>query len=158
LRVRVIGVGSGFGDDAAGLAVIDWLAERALPAGVSLARCERPLPDLLDACEDADAAVLVDALCGAGPAGSLIELDEASIARERVGSSHGFGSARALALARSLERAPARIAWLAIAIDRPRRGAGLSEPVRDAVPAAGRRALELACRIGHLEGVPSPRA
>ena len=50
------------------------------------------------------------------------------------------------------------IGLLAIAIDPPQRGAGLSDPVREAVPGAGRRALELACRIGDMEPVPSRHA
>ena len=36
MRVRVIGVGSGFGDDAAGLAVAELLARGALPAQITV--------------------------------------------------------------------------------------------------------------------------
>jgi hydrogenase maturation protease len=150
VQIRVIGVGSDAGDDAAGLAVVDWLAAQRRPACVSLARCERPLPDLVDALDGADAAIVVDAARGGGAPGVVRRLDEAAIADAHSPSSHGFGARRAVALARALGRAPRRLVWLAISIDSARPGEGLSPAVREAVPEAGRRALEEARRIGDL--------
>jgi hydrogenase maturation protease len=147
MQVRVIGVGSGVGDDAAGLAVIEWLAAQPRPEGVSLARCERPLPDLVDALEGADAAVLVDAARGGDPPGRVRRVDEAAIAAAPSPSSHGFGARRAVALARALGRAPRRLVWIAVAIDSARPGRDLSPAVRAAIPEAGRLALDEARRI-----------
>jgi hydrogenase maturation protease len=147
MHVRVIGLGSGFGDDAAGLAVIEWLEERGLLPGTALARCPRPVPDLLDAFEDADAAVLVDAARSGAPPGTVRELDEREIAARASASTHGLGALSAVRLARSLGRAPERLAWVGIAIGAVRPGAGLSEPVRAAIPEAGRRALAAAHRL-----------
>jgi len=147
MQVRVIGVGSGAGDDAAGLAVIEWLAAQPRPANVSLARCERPLPDLVDALEGADAAVLVDAARGVDPPGRVRRVDEAAIAAAPSPSSHGFGARRAVALARALGRAPRHLVWIAVSIDAARPGQGLSSAVQAAIPEAGRLALEEARRI-----------
>lgn len=147
MHVRVIGLGSGFGDDAAGLAVIEWLAERAGPRDVSFACCRRPLPDLLDAFEGVDAAVLVDAARGGGAPGRVRELGEREIATRGSASTHGLGALEVVNLAKSLDRAPARLAWVGIAIAAVRPGDGLSPPVRAAIPEAGRRVLEVVQRF-----------
>ena len=158
MRVRVIGVGSGTGDDAAGLAVIEWLASQPRPQDVSLARCERPLPDLLEALDGADAAILIDAARGGDPPGRVRRIDEAAIEARGGASSHGYGTFRAVSLARALDRAPRRIVWLAIAIAAVEPGRDLSPPVRAAVPVAGRLALEEACKISALTTGASPDA
>jgi hydrogenase maturation protease len=154
VQVRVIGVGSGAGDDAAGLAVVEWLAAQPCPAGVSLARCERPLADLVDALDGADAAIVVDAVRGGGTAGTVRRVDEAAIADAGSPSTHGFGARRAVALARALGRAPRRLVWLAIAIDSARPGDGISPAVRAAIPEAGRLALAEASRIAAAGEAP----
>lgn len=114
MRVRVIGIGTRRGDDAAGLAVIESLAARDLPPGTRVATCERPLPDLLDLLADADAAVLVDAARGSGAAGSARRVGRAELARWAATSSHGFGVAQVLALAEALGRAPGRLELVAV--------------------------------------------
>jgi hydrogenase maturation protease len=154
VTVRVVGVGSGFGDDAIGLAVVDWLATQPLPAGVELARCERPLPDLLDACEDAQGCVVVDALRSGDRAGRVRRLDAGAIATHAAGSSHGFGVARALALAEALGRGPARVAWVGIEVGAATPAAPLSAAARDAIAPAGRLALALAREIAGLAEEP----
>jgi hypothetical protein len=52
-----------------------------------------------------------------------------------------------LELAQDLGRAPARIAWVGIAIGPPLPGAELSAAVRAAIPEAGRRVLEAVSRL-----------
>lgn len=151
MRVRVIGVGSGFGDDAAGLAVADRLAGCERPALVTVARCERPLPDLLDALDGVDAIVLVDATRGGGPAGTVRRLQAGEIAGAAPASSHGFGVARALALARALGSAVARVEWIGIEVGGVRPGDPLSREVEAALPGAAAAALALACEIADLE-------
>jgi len=151
VTVRVIGVGSGFGDDAVGLAVIDWLAARPLPAGIELARCERPLPDLLDACEGAHGCVLVDAMRSGASAGSVRRLDAGEIAAREATSTHGFGVARALALAGVLGRRCERVEWVGVEIGAAGPAEGLSAAARAAVPRAAELALDLARRIDELQ-------
>jgi hydrogenase maturation protease len=146
LRVHLIGVGTRHGDDAAGLAVAEALAARALPDGVAVHVCERPLPDLLDALEGAEAAVIVDASrTGAAP-GSLQRLTRGELARTGSTSSHGLGVAQALALAQALGRAPARVELLAIEAT-GRRRATLSPAVAAALPGAVDSALAIAREI-----------
>jgi hydrogenase maturation protease len=114
MRVRVIGVGTRNGADGAGLDVLELLSTRALPGGVTLAACERPLPDLLDSLAGAEAAVIVDAARGVGPGGGARRLACEELARPAATSSHGFGVAQTLALAAALGRAPRRVEVVAI--------------------------------------------
>jgi hydrogenase maturation protease len=145
----VIGVGSRHGDDVAGLAVAEALAARALPDGVVVHVCERPIPDLLDALEGAEAAVIVDASrTGAAP-GSLHRFAHAELARTWSTSSHGLGVAQALALATTLGRAPEHIEVLAIEAT-PRRGPKLSPAVSAALAGAAQTALQIASEIQGL--------
>lgn len=158
MRVHLIGVGSGHGDDDAGLRVAAALAARALPPGVAVRRCERPLPDLLDALAGADAAVIIDAAATGAAPGSVRRLASSELARHGAASSHGLGVAQVLALAAALDRAPARVELLAIEIAAcaPRaEGAPPSPALLAAVAAATEAALEIAREIQGLGRVSS---
>jgi hydrogenase maturation protease len=147
VRVHVIGVGSGHGDDAVGLAVAAVLAARPLPAGIVVRRCERPLPDLIDALEGADAAVIVDASrTGAAP-GRVQRLAAGDLARPRAASSHGLGVAQVLDLSRALGRAPGRVELVAVEIA----GAGEAPhpSLRAVVDAAADAVLGIARGLQH---------
>ena len=146
MRVHVIGVGTPHADDAAGLAVADVLASRALPAGIVVKKCAVPLPGLLDELDGADAAVLVDAALGVAAPGTLCRLAPHEIARAGAASSHGFGVGDALALAAALGRAPQRIEVLAIGAEHGA-GDGLSPRVAAAIAPAADAALALACAL-----------
>ncbi len=143
MRVHVIGIGTLHGDDAAGLAVAEALAARSLPDGVALRTCARPLPDLLDALDGADAAVLVDAARTGGVPGAIRRLAPGELARMRSPSSHGLGVAQALALAAALGRGPERIALVAIEVDPIEHGV-LSAAVAASIAAAADEALAIA--------------
>lgn len=146
----MIGIGTDRGDDAAGLAVADALALRELPAGVSVHRCERPVPDLLDALEGAEAAILVDAARTGAPPGRVQRLAREELARTRAASSHGLGVGQALALAEALGRAPVRIEVVALEIG-DASAPGLSPAAREAVAQAVESAIEIAREIQGLE-------
>jgi hydrogenase maturation protease len=145
VRIHLIGIGTGHGDDAAGLRVAEALAATPLPPGVAVRACARPLPDLLDALEGADAAVIVDAArTGAAP-GCVRRLAREDLALARPASSHGLGVAQVLQLAEALGRAPARVELLGVEIGLPVPGAvATTPPVRAAIPAAAAAALALA--------------
>jgi hydrogenase maturation protease len=152
----VVGVGSPFGDDRVGWDVVTAL-EVALQAGLAPLRdvrtCafDRPGALLVEALQGVQHAVIVDAALGPGvPAGTMRWLDERDIEPGPGASSHGFGLAEALALARALGTAPERVDLLAIYAD-GFEGDGLSRPLRDAVPAAVQRILE---RIGRMPKAP----
>lgn len=147
MRVRVIGVGSPFGDDAVGLHVARRLAQVGVPPGVEVLERDRPGLALVDDLRDAELAWIVDAVASDMAPGTLLPLAPDALALPRAASSHGLGVAESLALARALGRALPRVRLLGIAIARPVRGVpgdALSAPVAAAVgPACAlvRRAL-----------------
>lgn len=150
MRVHVIGIGTLHADDAIGLAIADRLASLPLPDGVIVKTCARPLPDLLDAFEGADGAVLVDAACTGAAPGSILRFAVSDLARSRTPSSHGVGVAQALALAEALGCAPARVECLAVeAIPVPRDApwAQISPAVAASICEAADAALEIACKM-----------
>jgi hydrogenase maturation protease len=107
--IRVIGIGSPFGDDRAGLEVAARLAGLAAP-DLDVIRADRPGVDLVELLRGVDAAIVVDAVRSGAPAGTLHDLDLSAVphVRLRYLSSHGFGVAEALALAQALGRMPGR--------------------------------------------------
>lgn len=146
MSIRVIGVGSPFGDDRAGWEVVAAL-EAALrsaaipPLRVDIRACDRPGAALVQLLAGVPHAVIIDVALSAGSrAGSVRWLDEREIEARRAVSSHGFGLAEALALARALDDAPSRVSVLAISATHFE-GEALSDPVREAVPVAVREVL-----------------
>lgn len=147
MRIRVIGVGSPHGDDAVGWAVAERLADE--PPGppphggaeveLEVVRCERPPLALVDALAGADAAVVVDATRAGLAPGSVHEPAPEDLREPAALSCHGLGVAHALALARELGRAPARLALVGVEAG-PLAGDGLS-------PAAARGAARAADRV-----------
>jgi hydrogenase maturation protease len=140
----VVGIGQeAAGDDGVGLAVARELAGR----GVSV-RESADASILLALLEAGHRVVVVDAVAGGGPPGSVIRL-----ALDELGggptplSSHGLSVAEAIALARTLygPRIIAELAIIGIAIDRPTvHVVGLSAAVAAAVGPAAALAAELA--------------
>jgi hydrogenase maturation protease len=140
MSVLVVGVGSPFGDDRVGWEVVAALEEALrsglqLPVAVRTCALDRPGAALIDALRDAHHAVIVDACAAGSAAGSLCWLDEHALEAAPSASSHGFGLAQALALARAIGATPDRVDVLAVSgaqFD----GDTLSDAVRAAVPAA----------------------
>ena len=136
--VTVIGIGSPFGDDRLG-----WLAAEALrtspviaAAGVgavSIVVRDRPGFMLLSDWQDTDKVVLIDAVCGGAVPGSLrvLSADEI-VSGDTTLSTHGFGVAAAVELARVLGHLPAQWVLYGLEIDRGHTGDGLSPQVQQA--------------------------
>lgn len=148
--VSIIGIGSPFGDDAAGLEAARRLSA-APPAGVTVVCADRPGAGLLDFLEVANAAILIDATRSGAPPGTLhdVDLRRAGTLVSRLVSSHEIGVAEALELARALGRSPRRGRFLGI--EAPREGAlraGLSAPVEQCVDRAVARARHWAEVLG----------
>lgn len=103
--LRVIGLGSPFGDDAAGWLVIEHL-QTLIPARdeVELLVRDRPGVGLLRDLEGVKEAILVDAVRSGQPPGTLHRLtpEEAERLPATLFSSHGLGLAEALRLAHTL--------------------------------------------------------
>jgi hydrogenase maturation protease len=113
--ISIIGIGSPFGDDSAGLEAARRLSA-APPAGATVVVADRPGAGLLDLLEGADAAILIDAIRSGARPGSLrdVDLRRAEAIVSSVVSSHELGVAEALALARALGRFPSRGRFLGI--------------------------------------------
>lgn len=135
MPATIIGVGNRWrGDDGLGLVVAERLAAgRPLP-GVVVRR--EDASGLADAWRGADVAVVVDAMASSDPPGTIrrFEVGDAPVPRDTLRcSTHGFGVAEAIELARSLGRLPSRLIVYGVAGERFDHGSDLSEPVARAV-------------------------
>ena len=112
--IRIIGIGSPFGDDAVGWRVIEHLQGR-VPDAVELLSLDRPGAGLVQWLEGADHVVLIDGIRSDGRPGEVrsVALDALDALPESP-STHGFGLAHALRLAGAMGALPARLAIHAI--------------------------------------------
>jgi hydrogenase maturation protease len=140
--IRIIGIGSPLGDDAAGLVAARRLAA-APPRGCQVIAADRPGAGLIDLLEGAAAVILIDAVRSDAAPGAIhvLNLREIGALGERLVSSHGIGVASAIELAAKLERAPVR--GRLIGIEAATGGRGLDE-ISPAVKDAIERAIALA--------------
>jgi len=114
-EVVVVGVGSPFGGDRTGWAVIDRLAAGEPLPGVRLERLDRPGPALIPALGTAGRAVIVDAVRSGAAPGTLHRFTAADrLPRTRAVSGHGLGLADALALGERLGDLPP---WVVIGVE-----------------------------------------
>ncbi len=105
------------GDDAVGPLVAERLRER----GIAVLDCQEEPTRLLDAMVGLDLLVIVDAVRSGGPPGTLVRIearDEPLPADLGFASTHAFGIAEALELARALDRAPACVVVHGVAGER----------------------------------------
>jgi hydrogenase maturation protease len=134
--IVVIGVGNAYrGDDAVGLAVAERLRGR-LPTGVTVLDCEQEPTRLLDAWQDADVALVVDAAASDAPPGTVHRFDasgEGLPAHVFRSSTHAFGVGDAVELARALGRLPERVVVYGVEGADFTAGSGLSTHVTAAV-------------------------
>ncbi|MGC9457686.1 MAG: hydrogenase maturation protease [Halothiobacillaceae bacterium] len=111
IQWRVIGIGSPFGDDRLGWAVVRSLQTRC--DGLSGLEClvlDRPGPALLTHLAGARQVAIVDAMRSGAAEYSLLEIDPAKPdAGGSWTSSHGFGLLQTLALGRTLGQLPPRL-------------------------------------------------
>jgi hydrogenase maturation protease len=129
--ILVIGVGnSDRGDDAAGLEAARRIGEAA-PAHVRVIECAGDISDLVARLAEADRVILIDACSSGAPAGSVRRLVVAENPLPALGSvsSHGFGLAEAIELARALGQLPASCILYLIEGERFDTGAGISDTV-----------------------------
>ena len=107
--IRIIGIGSPFGDDAVGLEVARILAE-APPPDCEVIAADRPGATLLELLDGAEAAILVDAVQSGNAPGLIHEFDlTSSIARMLIYSPRTISAwlRRFNSLASSTVRRPA---------------------------------------------------
>lgn len=115
--LRVLGVGSPGDTDRLGWQVIELLRQQALPDEVVLKACDRPGPALVTEMAGAEAVILIDALCGDCEPGTVVRLDGAEIRGDAGAiSTHAFGVAEAIDLARTLGSLPPRLCVLGLCV------------------------------------------
>lgn len=141
-RALVIGLGQPLGgDDAVGLGVAERLRSSGIPA---LAVSDTGA--LVDLLAGTDRAVIIDAVVGAGPAGTVVHLQDDELiahAGAMPVSSHGLSVASAVAIARALGGA-AEAHLVGISINPPSRlSSSLSNDVAAAVDSAAARVREI---------------
>ena len=149
----MIGIGNRWrSDDAAGLDVVARLRD-ALPQDVELLEREGEPTALIDAWSGADAVWVVDAVSSGAPAGTVHRLDASD--RELPAevfrtSTHHFGLAEAVELARAVGSLPPRLVVFGIEAARLEVGNTLTAEVEDAVGRAADavRKEVLACTSG----------
>jgi hydrogenase maturation protease len=143
-RVVVIGVGTGYRhDDAAGLEVARRV-RAAAPVGVDVREHEGEPAGLIEAWEGASVAYVVDAVRGTGGAGTIhrLEAGDGIPDQPRRDSTHALALGEAVALARALDRLPARLVVIGIEGSDFSAGEGLSQPVTAAVTAVAGQLLD----------------
>lgn len=136
-RSLLIGVGNPQrGDDAVGARVAERVKLLHLPGWVAQ-KLSGEGAALVEAWGGFERVVIVDALRAARAPGSVIRIDAD---RERVPSglfrysSHAFGLAEAIEIARTLDRLPARLIVFGVEGVSYEWGAVLSAPVEQAIP------------------------
>jgi hydrogenase maturation protease len=138
-QVLVIGIGNpDRGDDGAGPFVARLIADRP-PPGVEAVRCSGDPADLLALWLEADKVVAVDACQSGTQPGTIQEFDACAAALPaRLGavSTHGFGLAAAVELARAMDCLPRSLTVIAIEAESFEPGAALSTAVKRAAHAA----------------------
>jgi hydrogenase maturation protein HypF len=137
--IRIIGIGSPFGDDVVGLEVARLLAQ-APPPHCEVIVADRPGTNLIELLHDVDGVILVDAAHSGAAAGTLHKLTFDALAQStvRFNSSHDLGVVETIQLARKLGYAPVhgRVLGIEIASVTPRTPCALSQTAQHAVTRA----------------------
>jgi hydrogenase maturation protease len=141
----IVGVGNAFrSDDGAGPAAAKRLAAM-LPADIRVIVKDGDVVSLLEEWRDAELVVLVDASCSGAAPGTIrrCDLREESLWAEGVRSStHAFGVAQTVELARTMGRLPDRLLVFGIEGRDFSPGEGLSPEVDAAIEEVVRRVVE----------------
>ena len=150
-----IGVGNPFrSDDGAGIAVVRRLRGE-IPPGVKVQEESGDGTELLEAWEGADCVILVDAVQSGAPPGTIHRLDART---EKLptwfshSSTHSFGVAEAIELARSMGELPEKLIVYGIEGLDFSAGTELSPEVAEVVPSAANLILQ---EILHLPAARS---
>jgi hydrogenase maturation protease len=102
MQTLILGLGNLLlGDEGVGVHAARALTAGGLPAGVAALDAGTALLDALPDLEAADLLIVIDAMRGGGPPGTVYRLEEAALARNGcIASLHGFDLPRVLALTR----------------------------------------------------------
>lgn len=148
--VCIIGIGNEYrSDDGVGLFVARALAARALP-GIEVIEQGGDGTALLQAWQDALAVILIDAVASGDRAGEVrrfVAHVEPIPTHFSSSSSHAFGVAEAIELARAVGQLPPSVIVYGIVGQRFTAGVGLSPPVERAARTAVERVADEALAL-----------
>ena len=121
-RIKVIGIGSPFGQDQLGWQVIDQLrhnlADQIHGRQIKFIQSDRPGLRLLDLVKDTDMAILIDAIDNKECAGEILKLDRTELLNtDQTLSSHAIGVSEALSLGAVLGELPEELVLFAMCVD-----------------------------------------
>lgn len=139
--VHIIGIGSPFGDDRLGWVAAEALQHSSVLAAVDagpivISFLDRPGAMLIAHWHDADNVIVIDAVQSGAPPGTRHRFDFKDLAASGAPtSSHGFGVASTLELARVLGNLPPRLLLRGIEMDPSNSDLDLSTAVARALPA-----------------------
>lgn len=135
--VLLIGVGNGYRrDDGLGIAVARRLEAHHLP-DLRVIEHSGEGASLMDVWSQAQSVILVDAVCSGSPSGRIFRLDahtQPIPAAFFHYSTHAFGVAEAIELARALDQLPPKLILYGVEGEDFSAGEGLSTPVQAAIP------------------------
>ena len=138
-ELRVLGIGSPFGDDQLGWNVVQLLQQcpeltQFIPDRLQLICCDRPGMYLLELMRDANTVFLIDAVKTGAAVGTLhrFENQEIETISNRL-SSHALGVADAIKMGRVLHELPPKVIMYGLEIDDIQNQFSLSEKVMRAI-------------------------
>lgn len=139
-RVKIIGIGSPFGDDRFGWEAAEALRHSAAmnaiaPGRIEILALDRPGAMLPAHWQEADLVILLDAIRSGAAPGTRHCLEARDLSStSTLCSSHGFGIVSAIELARTLGDMPSRLLVRGIEADTSWTGFSLSPAVAGALP------------------------
>lgn len=137
--IKILGIGSSFGDDQAGWKVIEILKNKLLKQSdiyqnIELEYSDRPGSRLIELIKGFDNVYLIDAVKTGSDIGTICRLQNQEIEEyKNLMSTHHIGVAQALQLARALNELPKNIILYGIEIDNSELCSTLSKVVEQAV-------------------------
>lgn len=147
--LKVIGIGSPFGDDQVGFLLIDELRQSEqlhsyLNSELELLAVDRPGANLLSLFEKAERVIIIDAVVSGAGLGQLHRWPDSTALEscDSFLSSHGFGLAQALTLGRQLALLPEQLLVLGVEIDPVVTDADLSVRLGKRLPALTDKIVE----------------
>ena len=145
IALRILGIGSPFGDDQLGWEVIKLLQQKTslhplIPNQLQLNYYDRPGLYLLELMQDAHCVFLIDAIKTGAKIGTIHCFENQAIEQIKTTlSSHSLGVASAMLMGRALQTLPNHVILYGIEIDEVLSEFNLSTPIINAIQALSTR-------------------
>lgn len=134
-KLKVLGIGSPFGDDCLGWQTIKLLQQRPaldkfLPLALQMQECDRPGMRLLEFMRDTPTVILIDAVNSGRTLGTTYRLENLAILKFKPAlSSHAIGVAEVLQIGLALQQLPEQLIFFGMEVSPDHKGQHLSAAV-----------------------------